>query len=338
MSFDSRKRRPLKLVPTDRKARSPGGRVKADSRAKKGSSVNLKELEVFRAVMMSGTTTAAADLLHMSQPAVSRHLAGLEACCGTKLFLRRHGRLQSTPEADALLSEIHLFYDGFNKIDQFVRGMTQLKAGHLRVLATSPMAYGPLPHVMARFRQDYPEATASVRIVPRRELRDGLEEQSFDIGIVTLPIDYPLASLERLVKVPGVCVMPLDHRLAGRQMIELRDLQGESFISASSASPTRHAIDNILARANVTCNRTTETHSALSICKMVAVGLGVSLVDPFTAHMFQRQIAVLPLRAPYIYEFGIIYPIRRSRSRLAQAFSEYVRETINEIIAGFRAS
>lgn len=287
--------------------------------------MNLKELEAFRAVMMTGTTTGASKSLHLSQPAVSRHIANLEAYCGVKLFIRKSGRLQPTAEAEALLGEIENFQDGFQKFDNFLKGMKSFRSEHLRIVATSPMAHGLLPHVLSLFHNDYPDTTTALRIVPRRQLREGLEARPFDIGLVTLPIDVPTGECKPFTKVEGVCILPPGHHLTEKPIVDVSDLEGERFVCAAPDSPSRQMIDQVLARAHVHCKQIAETHSALSVCSLVAAGTGVSLVDPFTASTVRDWgIVMRPFEPAFTYEFGIIFPVQRAQSRLAELFANYV--------------
>lgn len=296
------------------------------------SRISLREFEAFRAVMMTGTTTGASEVLHISQPSISRMIGNLETLCGSKLFVRGHGRLSPTKEAEMLLRELEVFYGSLTRIDTFIDSMKEQKIGHLRVLATSPMGYGALPAIVPPFIRDYPKASISIRIVARREMTDSLENQPFDIGLVTFPLQYPPSDSEHLVEVDGVCVVPEGHRLARKKVVRAADLEGESFLASSPYSLTRMAIDQYMARENVNCARRVETHSAFSICNLVAGGIGVSIVDPFTANRFRSQGLVIKSFRPQLkYSFGLVFPIRKRRTGLADDFAVYARRIIGEL-------
>jgi DNA-binding transcriptional LysR family regulator len=293
--------------------------------------INLRQIEAFRAVMLSGSTTGAAAMLNVSQPAVSRQLRELQDRFRVELFIRRNGRLVPTMEAEALFCEVEFLYDNLTRMSGYLGKLALMKAGHLRLMATSPMGHGLLPRVIAQFRLDHPEVTLSLKIVARREMRSWLEAQQFDLAIITLPIEYVENEFEHLVTVDGVCVLPHDHRLAAKSVINVTDLRGEPVIFSAPESPTRRRIEMIFQRSNVRCERTIETHSAASICEMVAAGLGVSLVDPFTASIYSAaNIAIRPFRPAATYEFGLVFPTRRPRAPLVEAFASCVRHVTSK--------
>lgn len=289
--------------------------------------MKLKEIQAFRAVMQSGTTIGAADLLLISQPAVSRHIASLEQFCGCKLFDRRSGRLYPTEEAEALLHEVEIFQEELDRVEGFARRLSVTASRHLRVLATNPMAHGLLPPVMATFHRDFPSVTSSLHIVSRRRLREGLASRPFDIGVITLPVESPLGECEPMTRARGVCIVPPGHRLEGRSSVAAQDLAGESFIWASPSSPTRHMIEQVLRGEGVLCHNIAQSHSAMSICQLVLSGVGLSIVDPFTARIFEPLgLRALPFEPALYYEFGMAYPPGKPRSRLVTDFSRYLRD------------
>lgn len=294
--------------------------------------LNLREFEAFRAVMASGTTTGASEILHVSQPSVSRMIANLEILCRTRLFERSHGRLLPTREAESLLAELDVLDGNLMRVETFIEEMKEQRIGHLRVVATSPMGYGPVPRIISEFTKDHPQSQVSLRVVPRREVKAWLENHPFDIGLVTLPLNYPATETEHLVRVNGVCVLPQGHPAGDQDVIRASDLTGEPFILSTSFSPSRAAIERILTSEEVTCRHQLETFSAFSICTLVASGAGVSVVDPFTAYLFRdRGLVTRPFRPSIPYEFGLVYPLRGNRSSLVQAFTQYCRRIVSEV-------
>src|SRR3546814_19355552 len=103
--------------------------------------MNIRSLEVFKAVMQSGSTTTAGQLLEMSQSAISRQLSGLEETLGFPLFYREKGRLLPTNEATALLAQVVDLVDGVAKM---MRRAEALKAGTAGDLLVQP-AFPPSP-------------------------------------------------------------------------------------------------------------------------------------------------------------------------------------------------
>src|SRR5690606_39071035 len=123
----------------------------------------------------TGTTLEAGNLLHTSQPAISRLIAGLEAVAGYELFERKHGRLRPTRHAEVLLEEVEKTFAGLDKIASLLRSDEGAGEAHLRIVATAPMAYGLLPRALQSLRWEFPGVTVEVKAVVRRELRPHID-------------------------------------------------------------------------------------------------------------------------------------------------------------------
>ena len=277
--------------------------------------------------MLTGTTVRAAEMLHISQPAVSRYLQNLELEVGFALFERHQGRLHPTAEGDALFSEVQNTFAGLGRLYRVAEDIRLLRRGHLRLVVPTPLARGLLPRAIAAFRARHPEVTVTLDIAVRRELRNRVDAQQFDLAFATLPFDYTGGEIIPLVTVNGVCVLPSGHELADRKVIRAKDLLNAPFISLSPDTLARFEIDTVFEDASVHRNLAIETQTASSVCELVAAGLGVSVVDPFTANSFTKLgIHVRPFRPAITYDYGLLYPAKRLLSQIAEAFAAIVRD------------
>ncbi|MCG8546741.1 MAG: LysR substrate-binding domain-containing protein [Alphaproteobacteria bacterium] len=288
---------------------------------------SLKQLEAFRAVMLTGTTVQAADMLHVTQPAISRYLQNLEFDVGFALFERRQGRLHPTSEGEALFAEVENTFAGLDRLRRVAEDIRLLRRGHLRLVVPMPLARWLLPQALADFRADYPEITVTLDIAVRRELKPRVDAQQFDLAFATLPFDYAGSEVSPFVKVNGVCVLPAGHRLRKLKVVHAEDLAEDPYISLSPDTLARYRIDRAFEEASVHRNLAIETQTGSSICELVAAGLGVAVVDPFTASSHAKLgICARPFRPAVTYEYGMLYPAQRPRSQLAEAFAAIVRD------------
>lgn len=290
--------------------------------------VNLKQIDAFRAVMIAGSTSEAAGLLKVSQPAVSRLLQNLESHLGFNLFIRQNGRLYPTPEAEALLPEVEQVFGGLDHLSNIMQNISLLEGGHLRIVVSTPMAQQFLPDVLAIFQEKRPEIRVSIHIVVKREMPKWLDAQQFDIALVTFPVDYPSAHLLHLASVNGVCTLPPGHRLCAAPMVRAEDLADEQFISIIPGTILRMKVDQVFEGLGIQRRQMRlETQSGASICNLVAAGLGVSVVDPFTASALDgKGLVMKPFRPIIGFDFGLLLPIQRPRSRLVDEFIQVVRD------------
>ena len=294
--------------------------------------INLKQIQAFRAVMVTGTTLDAGLLLHTSQPAISRLVAGLESVAGYKLFERKHGRLLTTRHAKTLLEEVEKTFAGLDKIASLLRSEEGASEAHLRIVATAPMAYGLLSSALKVLHVEYPEVTVEVKAVVRRELRSHIDAQQFDVALATYPLDYPDSASEMLTSADAVCVVPQGHLLASRSQIQPADLVDEHFISMPLETGARQKTDMIFQQMGYPRRLMSEGQNGTMICQMVASGLGVSVIDPFSALALDAGIVRIPFKPSIPYHFRVFFPLQRPRSPLALAFARIGREAAGQLL------
>ncbi|MBV6303780.1 LysR family transcriptional regulator [Candidimonas humi] len=297
-----------------------------------GLRVNLKQISAFRAVMVAGSTSAAAELLNVSQPAVSRLIKNFEAQTDFPLFLRQNGRLYPTQEAQVLLREIEQVYGRLDNLDHMMRSIRVLESGHLNIVASTPFGQWLMPQALAQFQQRHPDIRVSVKIVVRRDLAKWLEEQEFDVALITFPVDYPQAHIRTLPSLDAVCIVPADHPLAAARTIQAKDLSGQRFISIIPDTVLRMKVDRIFDRQSIQRSLMTETQSGASICSLVAAGMGVSVVDPVTVgRPDSRPFAVRSFRPTIRFDYGMLLPIQRPVSALAEDFIGVVQQQMHAL-------
>lgn len=286
--------------------------------------MNLRQLEAFRSVMLSGSVSQAAQALHLSQPAVSKSLGELEHQLGFKLFVRERGLpLAATPEADAFLHEVERSFVGIAALKHAAADIRNASSGTLRIAALPALAVSFLPAVLTRFRERHSEVSIQLQTRSSSTVRQWIANQQFDIGLATPARDMPGIAMTSFLRCAGACVLPPGHRLSTRDVIEPADLRGEKFISLALEDRTRHRTDRIFDDAGVERDLTLETQYAITVCELVLQGLGCSILNPVTANSFvPRGLVVRPFRPKVLFEYMLFTPKLRPTSRVAQAFIE----------------
>src|SRR5690349_18191928 len=132
--------------------------------------MNLRQIEVFRAVMLGGSVTNAARFLNVSQPGISRMLTHIEAQLGIRLFERRRGKLNPTPEAHALQREIEHVYRGVRRIDEVAQRLKDGAQLSLRVLASPGAGLDVVPSALSRLVRQFPGARVYMETVLVRDM------------------------------------------------------------------------------------------------------------------------------------------------------------------------
>ena len=245
--------------------------------------ITHRHIEVFRAVMTAGSATGAADLLHSSQPTVSRELARLESLLGYALFERLQGRLRPNARALALWDEVQRSWLGLERVVDRAVALGRPDAVQLSVLCLPALAHALLPGAAARLMQASPQARLSVTPQEPPLLDEWMSAQRFDLGLCEQASAPPGTRAEVLLTLDEVAVLPAGHALARKTMLELADFAEEKFVSLSADDPYRRQIDARFADAGIARTLRVETHSAAAVCAMVEHGLGIAIVNPVTA-------------------------------------------------------
>lgn len=296
-----------------------------------GPHINLKQIGAFRAVMISGSTIAAAQLLNVSQSAVSRLIQNLETQMAYPLFIRQNGKLHPTPEAHAFLDEVEQAYHGLDHLRSAMRDIRLLETGHLRVIVSTPYSQWLLPQALTDFHRARPDVRVSIEVVTRRDLPRWMDEQKFDLALITFPVDYPPARQHHLASLEAVCILPPGHALARKKTIHATDLAHLPFISMVPNTVPRVRIDNVFGQLSIERAAMIETQTGASICTLVAAGLGVSVVDPVTVgDPKDKPYIVKPFRPAITFDFGALLPLQRPGSQDAEKFMRCVEARMRQ--------
>lgn len=294
--------------------------------------MNIAQVEAFRAVVLSGSTTAAARVLHTSQPNVSRLISLLEKATGLQLFERSPGKLTPTEEGLAFFQEVQRSFVGLEQLDETASKIRRFGTGQLRIAAIPTIALGMLPRAIKRFAKVHPEVGISIHTAHSSSISQWVDSQFCDLGIVSYvsPQNYS-AKPEQLFAVDGVCLMPEGHRLARKERLEPADLEGETFISLARHDGQRDKVDAIFQNAGVVRKMNIETSYSSIICSLVALEMGVCIVNPLVARDYRRlPLVTRPFHPSVLCEGMLIFPKGRPTSRLVNAFSDVMREVARE--------
>ena len=243
--------------------------------------MNLRDIDVFNAIMLSGGAGAAAALLDTSQPAISRSLAKLEGELGFSLFERIRGRLVPTREGQLFHAEVKANLVGLDRLKLRAAQIKEVGAGTIRVASLSALGHGMVPRAITAYSRRHPQVRISYQIRTSNVVRDLVASGSFDVGLAADEVDTS-GVLHSVFTTPrAVCVMPKDHRLASCSVITPADLDGEAFLALSPEDTVRLAMDRIFTEHGVHPRILVETPYGVTIAILAAQGLGVGLVNPF---------------------------------------------------------
>ena len=253
--------------------------------------MNLRQVEAFRAVMLTGQMTAAAELMFVTQPAISRLIKDFEQATKLQLFERRGNHIIPTQEAKTLWKEVDRAFVGLSHIGNLAADIGRQAAGTLRIAAMPALANGLLPRFLAQFIGDRANLQVSLMGLPSSMVMEAVASGRADIGYADGPSERQGFLIETR-SLPAVVAVPMGHRLAGLDRVAPQDLAGERIIKQETgtlfAMRVEVAIGSIQRRPSIEVSL---SHTALSL---VREGAGIAIIDPAAAIEFKDRIALRP--------------------------------------------
>lgn len=283
--------------------------------------LNLKQIEVFRAIMLTGSISGAAKLLHVSQPAVSRLIGYTEQRLGLSLFERIKGRLYPTPEARHLFIEVNSVYLGVQRVNEVAEDLIQNRMGHLRIACSPSLGQGLIPSAIAKFHRQLPEARVILHTMIPDVLMQAVLTQQVELGIAFLHEGHPNLQSRVLYENHLVVALPATHPLTAKNVINVEDLVGQPFIGYGSDIPIGQLVRKLLDNEGVMLRPTVEVQQIHVACALVQAGVGIALIDEITASgPVWTNVVFRPLSPTAKTPISIIHGMYEPLSRLAQEF------------------
>jgi DNA-binding transcriptional LysR family regulator len=291
--------------------------------------LTIRQIEIFRAVMITKTVSGAARMLGTSQPGLSRMLAHMEDRLRFRLFDRTRGRLVPTQEARALFEEIEHVYKGFADLEHVVQRLAKGSDRTFRVGASPSLGHSVVPQMLSRLTANYPGLTIQFDILSVEQADDYLALQRGDYALTVFPIDHPNVLSSRIGSGRMVCAVPVDHPLVGRERISVADIRGERIQSFRHDTPHGRIIADMYAEAGEELEVATYVRFAETAVAFVANGMGLALVDSFTAMQAHADtVRFLEFEAPGVLPVYISRNIEAARPIIGETFEEIARNIL----------
>ncbi|MCA0355409.1 MAG: LysR family transcriptional regulator [Proteobacteria bacterium] len=293
--------------------------------------LNLRSLEAFRETMLSGSATAAAGRMGLTQPAVSRLIAQLEQEVGFELFYRERGRLSPTPEALIIYDEIDLAFGGLERVDALARDIAAFNTGLLKIVAPPSLSESVLSTILPRFMAKFPKVRIAIESRSTETARAMVANRTVDCGFVKLPLERSDISTVTLSTSETVCVLPDAHPLAAHEVLTPELLRGEPLVLLGAGTWTRRQIDDAFRERGVRPEVRVETHTVGSACALAAGGLGIAVVNALLADNFARPgVAIRVFRPQILHEYAFMTSALAPMNRLAAAFLDEAQSFFRE--------
>jgi DNA-binding transcriptional LysR family regulator len=283
--------------------------------------MNLRQMEVFHAIMIHGTVTGAAHALNISQPSVTAMLRHTEAQLRFMLFDRVKGRLIPTAEAKALFAHVEQVFERVESVRRTVDNLREARSGTLNVVAIPAVGAMLVPAVIGDFLASRPNISIRFQMRARREVAELVESHAADLGFGFLTPVQPRIERREIARRDLVCIMPRGHPLARLERVSASDLSNQPLVSYTATQGLAPIIQSIFAEARLHFRPAVEVDLIMNAWALVNAGAAIALVDPFSAlgALFENVVA-RPFVPATSIALEVIRPPERPLSRVGDAF------------------
>lgn len=291
--------------------------------------MNLRHIEIFHAVYVNGSVSAAARSLNVSQPSVSKTLRHAESLLGFELFQRTGGRLVPTEDAHALFSGVADIQERVRALREAGRNLRLGAGATLRVSALPSIALGVLPVAVARFLARRPDVHFDLQTIHHDDLLRKLYERETDLAIASeVPPGAPLGQSwlgeGELVMLYREADMP-----EAPPRVELAQLAGRPFITLAASGPIGRIFTTELERLGVELDEVASARTFYIAAALVRAGVGCTVVDSFTGEAaLAPGLAMRSLKPPLTFDVHAIHLLDRPPSALASEFLSVLGDVI----------
>jgi DNA-binding transcriptional LysR family regulator len=241
--------------------------------------VDLRQLEILRAVAQTGSFTSAGQELHLSQSAVSRQILLLEEELHEQLFLRLGRKIRITPAGTTLLGLSQRMFEDLDRTRASILESQKNVSGTVRLVGGMTVCLYVFPALLKAFRREHPSVEVKLIPGPTPRLIRQLRAGTADLGLLTLPIDDPHLVTVPVMREELLLVTSPTHALARRKRVTPQDLVGQPFVLFEAGSNSRRAIEDFFVREQIAPKVVTETENVEIIKALVRAGLGLSIIS-----------------------------------------------------------
>ena len=293
--------------------------------------MRLRQIEVFHAVYTTGSISAAARSLHVSQPSVSKVLHHTQSQLGLKLFALVRGRLVATDEAHALFIEVNEIFERLGSLQKTIANIKNIGGGHIRLGVVPSLGLNVAPLAVARFREMHPEITFDVQTLHHDELFQALYERTCDIAMAYSPPLNPRMKSRALKTAQMVLLFQRDDIPDVGDSVSLSLLDGRDVVGLTASGPIGEALGNELLRRNVLVREVVSNQTFYTAAAMTRHGAGMTVVDEFTARATSNgEVSFRPFAPPIRFNVDCVFLEDRRPSKAAEEFISLFKSVIEE--------
>jgi DNA-binding transcriptional LysR family regulator len=296
--------------------------------------LTLRQIEVIRAIMVTGTVGGAARLLNVSSPGISRVMKHAEMSVGVKLFDRRGGRYSPTREADAIFNQINGVYGKVEDLQFVISRIKRGSSSELKVGSAPSIANAMVPRAVADVRKAFPNLLIEVDILKREDTVDYLLLGKGEMVALSYKFDHPMLTFVPLAQGRLKCIVPFGHELARASSATAAEIVKYPLIGVDPSDPYGRIMAEMFAGQSLNYEVTIRARFGSTVCALVTLGLGIAVIDEFTlAGNNWPKIQVLDIVEPTDFQTYIAHRKDASLSPFGARFITALRAHMEAVAA-----
>lgn len=294
--------------------------------------MRFRQIEVFYAVYTTGSISAAARSLHVSQPSVSKVLRHTQSQLGLTLFTLVRGRLVATDEAHALFIEVAEIFKRLTSLQKTVSNIKNLGGSHIRLAVVPSLGLHVAPMTIMRFRRQHPEVTFDVQTLHHDDLFEALYERTCDIAVAYDPPAHPRMQRRELDTAELMLLFQRESLPDVGASVPLRLLDGQDMVGLTTSGPVGDLYAGEVQRNNVSIREVVSNQTFYIAAALTRCGAGMAVVDEFTARAsVDGTTAFRPFDPAIRFKVECVYLEDRPPSKAADAFVAMLGATLREM-------
>ncbi|AOZ91543.1 selenium metabolism-associated LysR family transcriptional regulator [Paenibacillus crassostreae] len=245
--------------------------------------MNFHQLHIFHTVAERGSFSSAAQMLHMTQPAVTMQVQALEDYFGTKLLIRGSKKIELTEAGKTLIPYAQRSIDIMREADVAMSSFTHMLQGRLQLGASLTIGEYVLPRLLGPFGQQYPQINIVMKVMNTAQIIDDICKHQLNFGLIEAPIHHPDMVVDVVMKDELKLIVPADHPLAQQDVVDLKDVVQYPFVLREQGSGTRQVMEDQFINKGINLEQlkvVMELGSTGAVKSAVEAGLGITMLSP----------------------------------------------------------
>ncbi|ADZ70928.1 LysR family transcriptional regulator [Polymorphum gilvum] len=299
--------------------------------------LTLRQIEILRAIMITGSITGAARFLGVAQPGVSRMLKHMEAGLGINLFVRQAGRLVPAPEAKDIFAQVQEVYRGLENLNHTVEQFRRGQDVELSLGSVPSIAQAMVPRAITRLKARFPDIRVNIELLKVEEAVDFLMLRKGELVCMSYRFDHPSIAFLPLARGELVCLAHKDHPIAAQAAVSAADIARYPLIGIDPKDPYGGILAGLLDSRGLAYDIVIRARFGVTVIGLVRQNLGIAVLDSFTTQDLQDDsdgLVVLPIDEPTPFQTYVAIRNDIEPSGFSSAFIDCLRREMMQTEAG----